>query len=67
LLQDEDDLLAPVLVDELEKLPGRLPVGVFGFKDENYEIRSGDEALRDFLVVFDDGIGAGSVHEGDVP
>ena len=65
LLEYEDDFFAPLLLDEVEEIPGRLAVGIFGFKDEDDEIRGGDEALGDFLMLLNDGVGAGRIHDGD--
>ena len=64
LLQHEDDFLAPFVVNEFEKVPGRLAVRVFGFKHKYNQIRSRNERLGDFLMVFNNGIGSGGIHNG---
>ena len=53
-------------MDKPEEIPGRLPVGIFRFKDEYDQVGGRHEALGDLLMLFDDGIGARRIDDGDL-
>ena len=56
----------PIAVDEVEKVPGRLSVRVFSFKNENDQVTGRDEFFSDLLVMRYNAVGSGSIHHGDV-
>ena len=58
--------LSDGVVDKVEKIPGRLPVGVFGLEHENDQVAGRDKPFSDILVAFDDGVGAGRIHNSDI-
>ena len=51
LLQNEDDVLEPFLVDEPKQLPGRGAPWIDHRKNEQDEVGAGDEIFRDRLVL----------------
>ena len=65
LVDDDDDLLAPV-PDRLHELPLALGERAVGGGDEEDQIGAGHELLGELLVLADDRVGAGGVDDGDL-
>ncbi|HEY5675575.1 MAG TPA: hypothetical protein VIR81_02250 [Myxococcales bacterium] len=64
-IDDEDDLLAPG-ADAVQEGALGLGEGAVGGGDEEDEVAAGDELSGELLVVAQDGVGAGGIHDGDV-
>ena len=65
LVDDDDDLLAPV-ADALEKRALALGERAVGRRDEQDEVRPGHELARERLVLAHDRVGPGRVHDVEV-
>ncbi len=65
LVDDQDDLLAPV-ANLLQEAALALGEGAVGRGDEEDEVAAGDELSRQRLVLAHDGVRAGRVHDGDL-
>ncbi len=66
LLEDEQDVLLPAGVDEIDKGPCRGAPGIGDRENEENQIGHRDEFLGDALVVGDHGVGAGGIDDIEV-
>ena len=67
LLQDEDDVLQPFLLHQIEQRPGGLRPRISHRENEQHEIGAGDETLGDRLMLRHHRVGAGSIDDVEVP
>ena len=58
LLEDEEDVLFPAVVDEIEEVPGRRRPWIRDRENEENQVGHRDELLGDALMLGDDGVGA---------
>ncbi len=65
LVHDQDDLFPP-LADLRHELPFALGERAVGRGDEQHQVRAGDKALGQRLMLTDDRVGAGGVDDGDL-
>lgn len=66
LLEDEDGVLKPFLLDEIEQVPGGLGPRVHDRKDEEDKIRARDKTLGDRLMLGHHRVRARRVHHIEV-
>ena len=66
LLEDEEDVFFPAIVDEIEEIPRGSRPRIGDREDEEDEVGHRHEFLRDALVLGDDGIGAGGIDDVEI-
>ena len=63
--QDKNDFFVPIGVNKVEKVPGRLPVRVFGLKNKNHQVTGRYKPLRNLLVLGHNTVRSWRIHNGN--
>ena len=66
LLQDEDNVLKPFLLDKIQQLPGGLGPWIYHRENEEHDVGARDEALGDGLVFGHHRVGARRIDDVEV-
>ena len=66
LLEDEDDVLEPVFLQEIQKFPVRLRPWISDRENKQDDVGTGHEILRDHLVLFHHRVRAGRVDDVEI-